>query len=870
MTRNYLELQQRFERQQAEQEPLQPAFVALVGDGSGSDPRVDDNPNYIVVRSAGRGVFPVTYNPEVPIRNDVPVYVGPTSLDPDRWEVKGIATQYLDGLGDFAYQPFHANSHIFRNEDGGDDVVWMQKQQGVYFLAAPTDPSTMKVFVHTDFYLFKSEWRWWPGGESPTFAGLLPAAGFAKYVLLVVDAETNVLEQVEGNEFPIFPPVNPAVHIPDLPSAKFPTVAVYLTNTTTELEWDNLFDVRLLVGGGADTTLPAPHPLLHPTTHDDTHTGTPPLEGDMIYGKEDRRWKNFPITAANEILYVAESGTYPEWGTFDWDRLSAPGGADMVHSHDTVAEGGQDVFNLNTLGLHQIDTEIIGNTINHGGFRRVYGQVFAADNLDTITTGTPGEVMVVGGETRVFPANPVTVRHAVGNIRLADGDDFLIDGPDKNIAVVYTSKSFGAGGYWMEVGRKTGSSLNDHRHSPAANDGGNLSISGTYTDGTAGSIPFLITGGFLQEDNPGLYFDPATDSLNVGKRIGVGLEGNAPATENHAAAVGADVRARWEVYTTGTHRTRFQIWKSQGGSYGVVAETLDGSELWVLGVAGVSFNNAFRNAFTCVITQDGAAGAQSVPGHASFSIGRTAVVPTEQLGLTIAGVVSNETGDPEFDTRMESDVNTHMFWLDSSEDKIEMGQTGSYTRIEPDGTVSFHGNATIWEDLRVPLVRGKIAGANVPTWSKFKDNGAGSNGVYGWSFDDDDEIWFDVQIPHSWKIGTPIYPHLHWSPSSDVDPSQMIGIGLEYTWADIDQDFSLTSIITRDVETGIDNDEKHLFHDFSLTGLTGTSHDISSILKCRFFRQAAATGNYSDPIWAHEIDFHYEIDTVGSRQITTK
>ena len=45
-------------------------------------------------------------------------------------------------------------------------------------------------------------------------------------------------------------------------------------------------------------------------------------------------------------------------------------------------------------------------------------------------------------------------------------------------------------------------------------------------------------------------------------------------------------------------------------------------------------------------------------------------------------------------------------------------------------------------------------------------------------------------MPHRWKEGTDIYPHIHFMCTSDVDPSDNFGIEFEYTWCDIDEDFA--------------------------------------------------------------------------------
>jgi hypothetical protein len=190
---------------------------------------------------------------------------------------------------------------------------------------------------------------------------------------------------------------------------------------------------------------------------------------------------------------------------------------------------------------------------------------------------------------------------------------------------------------------------------------------------------------------------------------------------------------------------------------------------------------------------------------------------------------------------------------------------GNYSEFENDGTLVFIGDAAVWDDLRVPLVTGRVAGANVPSFEVLTGN------TQAWNFDDGDEIFFTVQMPHSWKIGSTIYPHLHWCPESSVDPSDNVGIGFEYEWVGIGDTFSGTITITRDVPTGVGSALKHLVHNFDEAGIDGSSiTGVSSMLNCRFFRQAAGSDNYAGGIFALEVDFHYEIDTIGSRGIISK
>jgi hypothetical protein len=186
-----------------------------------------------------------------------------------------------------------------------------------------------------------------------------------------------------------------------------------------------------------------------------------------------------------------------------------------------------------------------------------------------------------------------------------------------------------------------------------------------------------------------------------------------------------------------------------------------------------------------------------------------------------------------------------------------------------------------WDDLKVPALTTKLFGVSDPDFVVYKTDGAGSRGVFLYWFDKllEEEVFFIVQLPHSYKQGSDIRPHVHWLPKTTGGAGLFVKWGLEYTWANINGVYAAnTTIITTDASssstatTSGDNImtiDKHYVSSFP--SITGTGKTISSMLICRVFRDATdATDDYDDDAGLLEFDIHFEKDTVGSRLEMTK
>jgi hypothetical protein len=193
---------------------------------------------------------------------------------------------------------------------------------------------------------------------------------------------------------------------------------------------------------------------------------------------------------------------------------------------------------------------------------------------------------------------------------------------------------------------------------------------------------------------------------------------------------------------------------------------------------------------------------------------------------------------------------------------------GNVTKIEADGSLSYDGSATRWDDLRVPVTSLKDKGLKLPEWAVFVNNGVSSEGVYTFWFDksSEEELFFTVQMPHAWKEGSNIHPHVHWT--SKTSGVGKVSWGLEYVWANVLGNFNNSTIIlateTIDSATSVVA-KKHYITD--LGTINGTGKTLSSMLVCRIFRDAANSNDtFNDDVGMLQIDFHYQIDSSGSNE----
>ena len=211
---------------------------------------------------------------------------------------------------------------------------------------------------------------------------------------------------------------------------------------------------------------------------------------------------------------------------------------------------------------------------------------------------------------------------------------------------------------------------------------------------------------------------------------------------------------------------------------------------------------------------------------------------------------------------------TEMYY-DSADFVIDTGAiAASDIKIDCGPNKTIELQETVWDDLRTPVSAVKRLGLTDPDWAQIEDDGAGSVGVYILAFDDGaaEEVFFTLQMPHSYKEGTDLEPHIHWTPftadTGDVEWS------LEYTIANINGTFGNTTDV-KCVDAGDGTIAKHQVCAFAT--ISGTGLTISHMILCRLYRDGGnGNDDFSGDAGLLEFDLHFEKDTIGSRQEIVK
>lgn len=190
------------------------------------------------------------------------------------------------------------------------------------------------------------------------------------------------------------------------------------------------------------------------------------------------------------------------------------------------------------------------------------------------------------------------------------------------------------------------------------------------------------------------------------------------------------------------------------------------------------------------------------------------------------------------------------------------GGSTNYSDFEADGTLHFTGDATVWKDVMFPMAPPKTSGAGNPTLTTYNGN------MRGYAFALNDAHDFDPQeMVHDAKVGSTATWHVHWLTRSNDGTDRTVKWQLEYAIEPasgaVPSPTTVTAEITIPAGTTVNTVQRDNITTFTIPA-------IARLAYARISRIASSgTEPATDPILSG-LHFHYCLDTVGSRDITTK
>lgn len=178
---------------------------------------------------------------------------------------------------------------------------------------------------------------------------------------------------------------------------------------------------------------------------------------------------------------------------------------------------------------------------------------------------------------------------------------------------------------------------------------------------------------------------------------------------------------------------------------------------------------------------------------------------------------------------------------------------------------SFFNYQTVYDDLRIPVTATTQQGSNGPIFVRAFDDGAGSQGVFAYAFapGQEQEVYFTAQLPHRYKEGTDLFAHVHWIPQN-ANAGDVVW-GLEYTWTNVGEQYPVNTTVAEAISAAPTVARQQTVS--PIVTLDGTGKLLSSMIMGRLFRNGPSVNDtYTGFAVLLEIDFHFQIDSDGSRQ----
>lgn len=200
------------------------------------------------------------------------------------------------------------------------------------------------------------------------------------------------------------------------------------------------------------------------------------------------------------------------------------------------------------------------------------------------------------------------------------------------------------------------------------------------------------------------------------------------------------------------------------------------------------------------------------------------------------------------------------------------GGAANYSQFEADGTLQAQGSATCWRDELQSVTGAQITSPSADFVQNIPEASVTAKTTARYPTD---YITTNHQLNHDWKLGSSIYPHLHWWQTTADTPHWVI----EYRWQK--QGGAKTTAWTPVKWTSNAfawvSGTLNQITSFGAIAAPSGYGEVSDIVQFRLYRDYTDVSTLfggGDPVAADQdvvnFDTHIEIDMLGSRQELAK
>jgi len=180
---------------------------------------------------------------------------------------------------------------------------------------------------------------------------------------------------------------------------------------------------------------------------------------------------------------------------------------------------------------------------------------------------------------------------------------------------------------------------------------------------------------------------------------------------------------------------------------------------------------------------------------------------------------------------------------------------------------------TVWKDINLDTAVFGLPVATQPDEVQIVDKLGANTGIYTWGFDINELVSGVFEMQHDYKEGTDVTFHVHWG-GNDA-PTGTDYVKWQLTYSIVRDDNTINATTTIYIESAYDTQYEWIRSSFpAITGSTGGVDGGNIKIGDQFFfylkRIAAAGDAYAGDALGATLGLHYQIDTMGSRQIGTK